>query len=115
MAMKGEPVKLLGRGRPKDSPRTRGLKKLLRTSFWHALRRGDFEHDPDLAYDLDPNGEAINLDRTSKRDVDHVTAAILGKGHGVRKIQAARKREPITSPDEWHAFAAALRWLNRKE
>lgn len=107
-----------GRGRPPDSPRTRGLKRLLRGSFWRAIRRGDFESDPDLAYDLDPNGEALNVDRASRGDVDHTTAAILtrllGHGYGVRSIQAARRRHPITDPDDWGALAAALRHLTRR-
>ena len=111
--MKGEPVKLLGRGRPKDSDRTRGLKKLLRASYWRAIRRGDFEHDPDLAYDLDPNGEALDVDRTRRDEVDRATARVLGKGHGVRSIQSARQRKPIRDPEEWGALSAALRWLQR--
>lgn len=123
--MKGEPVKLLGRGRPKDSDRTRGLKKLLRASYWRAIRRGDLEHDPDLAYDLDPNGEALDVDRSRRDEVDRATARVLTytarnlrpghRKHGARAIQGALKRQPLTDPDEWRALTAALRWLDRRE
>jgi len=125
--------------RPPDSPRTRGLKKLLRASYWRAILRDE------LPAELDPEGLAGTVDRCGGRpkrrvdhdgnqivdrtrldDVDNVTADILGKSHpdlrrrrdgddGVRTIEAARRRKPITDPEAFGALSAALRWLQRRE
>lgn len=97
-----------GRGRPKRSPLERALRKNYRRNVADAIHDGTFSEDYAPQFAL-----SVKQAKGKRTEADAVAAAILGKGNGVRSIQATREVHPI-SRDEWEEFKAYLRFSTRR-
>jgi hypothetical protein len=93
-----------GPGRPKDPPIERGLRKFKRRDVADAIFEGTLlkgEYPPEFAL-------SVEQAKGKRTEADAVAADILGKGHSVRSIQAARRPLPIVERDDWEEFKAVV-------
>lgn len=97
-----------GPGRPKRSPLERALRKNYRRNVADAIHDGTFSEDYAPQFAL-----SVKQAKGKRTEADAVAAAILGKGNGVRSIQATREVHPIRG-DEWEEFKAYLRFSTRR-